>query len=396
MESQHQARIVFCFPNVVGGVSNVAMNISRHVKEGFDIKLVAYSETNSKRIPIPESEGNSVIQTFSFSANDNLYTSTKRFSHFIGNSYDVLVVTDSFELKMVELQRIRKKIIFYVLGDFQHYYHLALHHQSVIDCFVAISTDIASKLKQLLPARQQDIFLVYFPVPAIAARTGHEYGQTLRLLFVGRLETGKNPLLLTDIEKQLQDIPVSWTIVGNGPLLEEMQKKASHRFTFKGTLSGSQLQELYGGHDVLVMPSLYEGLPVSVIEAMKWGLVPVVSNIEGGMRDIVEQEKTGLLCTSGDATAFAAAICQLHQNRTLLQELSANAVSKSDTMFDPVNNSRSFLSLITAFDADLSRKQFGFRPGNRLDRSYIPNFLVRLLRSFKTSNPARYDIFKKR
>jgi glycosyltransferase involved in cell wall biosynthesis len=65
--------------------------------------------------------------------------------------------------------------------------------------------------------------------------------------------------------------------------------------------------ELLCALDIFVMPSLYEGLGVAALEAMACGL-PVIASDTGGLREAVEDGRTGLLAPPGDVVALAHAI----------------------------------------------------------------------------------------
>jgi glycosyltransferase involved in cell wall biosynthesis len=73
------------------------------------------------------------------------------------------------------------------------------------------------------------------------------------------------------------------------------------------------LAAVYRQFDILVLTSLNEGTPVAVIEAMAAAL-PVVATDVGGVADVIEHRRTGLLVPSGSVTELAAAIVRLAQD----------------------------------------------------------------------------------
>jgi glycosyltransferase involved in cell wall biosynthesis len=77
----------------------------------------------------------------------------------------------------------------------------------------------------------------------------------------------------------------------------------------------------YAAMDVLVLPSAYEGLPLSLIEAMAMG-VPVVGTNVTGISDIVRHRETGLLVPRDDTGALASGVIQVFDDRTLRASLS--------------------------------------------------------------------------
>jgi glycosyltransferase involved in cell wall biosynthesis len=122
-------------------------------------------------------------------------------------------------------------------------------------------------------------------------------------VFVGRLSEEKGLDTLLESWKQLhRNIPLS--IVGDGPLLATLQRKAAQLklggVTFHGRLARSQTQEIIKSAHFLVSPSqCYENFPMGIAEAFACG-VPVICSRLGGMEEIVDDRRTGLYFQAGD------------------------------------------------------------------------------------------------
>jgi len=104
-----------------------------------------------------------------------------------------------------------------------------------------------------------------------------------------------------------------FVVVGDGELRSDLERRVRDagletRFTFTG--ERRDVPDLLASFDVYVLPSLYEGLPHSLLEAMAAG-VPVVTTATGGSEEAVEHERTGLLVPLRDPHALAAAIIRL-------------------------------------------------------------------------------------
>ena len=102
---------------------------------------------------------------------------------------------------------------------------------------------------------------------------------------------------------------------------------------------------LLAAHDVLVLLSDYEGLPLSLLEAMGAGVVPVVSDLESGIRDVVTAE-TGVRVPVGDVPAAAAAILALVQDRGRLAALSDAAARSVREEYSAARMAERYLKLI--------------------------------------------------
>jgi glycosyltransferase involved in cell wall biosynthesis len=72
----------------------------------------------------------------------------------------------------------------------------------------------------------------------------------------------------------------------------------------------SDMETVYRGLDLFALPSLTEGLPMALLEAMSYG-VPAVASTVGGCPDVIEQDRSGLLCPPGDQPALQEALKQL-------------------------------------------------------------------------------------
>jgi len=134
--------------------------------------------------------------------------------------------------------------------------------------------------------------------------------------FLGRLVGVKNPLLLLDVLAALRAEPYRLVVIGDGPLLDEMRKRAaalalSDRVEFVGSLPRAQALERLRSVDVLLMPSLWEGMPLAALEAMAMG-VPVVANAVGGLPEIIDDGRSGVLIEGGDPGRYAAAVRRLN------------------------------------------------------------------------------------
>lgn len=130
------------------------------------------------------------------------------------------------------------------------------------------------------------------PLPAPRAQCS---GTKPRLVFVGRLIPQKNLPALFDA---VAGMDVELLIVGNDVLNEELRAAVAARrlpVTFLGNVPNGELPRVLRSADVFVLPSLYEGHPKALIEAMACG-VPVLGADVAGIREIVAHGDTGWLC----------------------------------------------------------------------------------------------------
>lgn len=148
--------------------------------------------------------------------------------------------------------------------------------------------------------------------------------QSNHVVFVGRLAVNKGPQFLVDAAAEvLSEVPdARISIVGAGPLREALEAKVRHAglsksVVFRGRVPdvAAVLQE--GG--LYVRPSLSEGMPLGVLEAMASGMGIVGSDIDG-IRDLLEDADCGLLSPPGDAQALASTLVEALEDPKRIRE----------------------------------------------------------------------------
>ncbi|MBZ0133667.1 MAG: glycosyltransferase family 4 protein [Rhodocyclaceae bacterium] len=157
----------------------------------------------------------------------------------------------------------------------------------------------------------------------------------LRIGFIGGLSEHKGAHLLISAFRRLPDTAtarLALMIYGrtdrNPKYHERLRLLAGddQRIRFCGTFPNEQIGEIFSELDVLVVPSIwYENTPLVIYSAQAAGCPIVASNL-GGMAEVVEHGKNGLLFRAGDVPGLAGALNRLANDRPLLRQLAANAI----------------------------------------------------------------------
>lgn len=140
----------------------------------------------------------------------------------------------------------------------------------------------------------------------------------LRLLYVGRLKAGKGLDYLIKAVKILRShgLNVELDLVGDGdlgePLIELAQQMSiPEHVHFRGfAVMGQQLNDYYNTADIFVMPSLSEGSPKAVLEALGHSL-PVIATATGNIPKMLNQGNRGILVPQRDPNAIAESVMRL-------------------------------------------------------------------------------------
>lgn len=148
---------------------------------------------------------------------------------------------------------------------------------------------------------------------------------TMVLLSVGELIPRKNHALILRALAAAADERLHYYICGSGELKDRLQKEIETLGLSKHVkLLGFRrdIPELCEAADIFVFPSLQEGLPVALMEAMAAGLPCVASDVRGN-RDLIENGKGGYLCVPNDEGDFAGAIGRLASDSELRKVMGA-------------------------------------------------------------------------
>jgi len=146
-------------------------------------------------------------------------------------------------------------------------------------------------------------------------------------LFVGRISREKGIFTLLAAVEHLN---IQVRIVGDGPLKEEyedMAKSMSH-VIFEGYKTGDDLKRLYKDAAFLVLPSeCYENAPMTILEAYAYGKPAIGSRI-GGIAEMIDHGKTGMLFEMGNAYQLAECIENIWKDKSLCQQMGCSARKK--------------------------------------------------------------------
>ena len=171
---------------------------------------------------------------------------------------------------------------------------------------------------------------------------------TVAVVIVSRVVVYKGFLELLDA---MRNVPAELWVVGNRLPSDRGEDLAPHfaRFAQTGRLRQlgyrTDVADILAASDIFVLPSHFEGLPMSVIEAMLTGL-PVVATDIPGPREQVLAEQTGLLVQVRSAPALAAALARLAADPALRARMGQAGLARARDLFDETRITEHTLDLL--------------------------------------------------
>jgi glycosyltransferase involved in cell wall biosynthesis len=235
-----------------------------------------------------------------------------------------------------------KKVIMHVHGAKFHVFYgkyklrkpfirYIIQKADVVVCLSEVWREFFSsnfKLKKLV--------IINNVIPKAVLTPQPKNGEAINLLFLGQIGIRKGLFDLLEVlvqnRKEFKN-KVRLTIGGIGDVERLEKTLAESQFNgdvkFAGWVNGSKKAELLNSCDVYVLPSYFEGLPISILEAMSYGK-PVISTDVGGIPEIVKPGYNGWLVKPGDKEALGNIIGEALENKELLKQYGSNSLSISE------------------------------------------------------------------
>ncbi len=159
------------------------------------------------------------------------------------------------------------------------------------------------------------------------------------VLIVGRLHPQKAHNILIDAFAKTLKTHLEWSLViaGDGPLKEKLKQQVvnlglENNITFTGVVKNPN--ELYAKASIFALPSLHEGTPNALLEAMSCGVAPIISDACEGAFPYITHEKSGLIVPVNNVEALADAINKLMSNQEFCQNIGSAALKKISPLYE--------------------------------------------------------------
>ncbi|WP_112320895.1 glycosyltransferase [Oceanibium sediminis] len=212
--------------------------------------------------------------------------------------------------------------------------YLAVAYEGALDMILTCSRRLADWLHGQGVPREKLLALpngTGFPMSndeiadALAARRGRKPGDPLRVGFLGRLDAQKGADRFLSVAAKCRELPIEFSITGSAVLGADGLHVPDWITRYPAAFGIEELKEAFARLDVLLMPSRDEGLPLTIMEAQRVGVIPVATDVGAVSEGIVDGE-TGFLLENTDVEGqMAALLARLAQEPRLRARISSNA-----------------------------------------------------------------------
>jgi glycosyltransferase involved in cell wall biosynthesis len=221
---------------------------------------------------------------------------------------------------------------------------------------ICVSESDRQLAKSLGVGNDKSLAVVRCGIENIPVTIANPAQQPPRLIMVARFNEQKDQETLLKAVAQIKNLDFHLDLVGSGISLELCKKLAqsleiSDKVSFLG--DRTDVPELLAKSQIFILSTHYEGLPISILEAMRAGL-PVVATSVNGIPEEIEDGKTGFLVPRQDAKTLAEALLKLIQTPEIRQQMGEAAREKfllEFTIDRMVNETRNVYQLVLASKA---------------------------------------------
>lgn len=385
-ENYLSKEIVFFSTYTIGGVQNYYHNIiAQDPYNEFDKNWIFtnYKYDNNPKPLEPYNCCNEIV--FDYSDDETIYEIAKRLEKLISNKEGIVMTNAYTELATLHIYPKKNKTVFFVCHD-EAYLKTASEFEFLIDVFIAHNMFFYDELRKLFPSRINDIYYLPYGVKLSGYRRILNEKSPLKIIFIARLqvEKGVYDLPIIDLMLKEKNIQVSWTIIGDGPEKESLKKIVSDRtnFYFNTPVNTDGVLKFAAQNDVFILPSRLDGLPVALLEAMSVGLVPIISEFNPGIKNVVT-EKEGFVVPVGSNEELVKSIIKLHGNRVLLEKLSVASYDKIHKEYSNKIRAKAYYDLFKQYN-ELKKNRGYKRPhyGHFIHRIGVPKEVRKFLKKF--------------
>ena len=279
-------------------------------------------------------------------------------------------------------------------GNNPHDYACNTEFADYLDAVFSVSQAGAKVLRDRLSGRDLGVAVIPHGVEPATTPPSRSFSGKLRLVFAGRLDEGKRLQDVMMAARSLRDLGVQFdmTVAGDGPdrgAIEDVCSQVGLRDTvrFLGIIPRDGVERLMQESHVNLLLSESEGFGLSVLEGMKVGCVPIVTET-CGCKDAIRDGANGFVVKLGGVGTVAGLVRRLEQDRVLLARMSEAAARTVREEYCAEKEVARHLEVLRLAQDHHQRHAartvpWRYEPPTLINSPWVPNWLGRSLRWLK-------------
>ena len=169
----------------------------------------------------------------------------------------------------------------------------------------------------------------------------HYINRKLQICTLGRICFQKDPDIFNEIAKKFENIDFTW--IGDGEMRNKLEAK---NIKITGWMQKSDALNIMNENDIFILTSLWEGLPIALLEAMYLGKICIVSNVIGN-RDVIINNVNGFIAKSVDD--YVSIITRIINNEVNCSGISLAAHNDIVSKYNMNLVSKRYINLYTSY-----------------------------------------------
>ena len=322
--------------NLIGGAQIfLAELLGGLVSSGHDVHLATGGPINERiREPI-EKTGANLHVGFAYASRIMDEVAVPAADWISKLKPEVYVVSVSPDVGWVVIPHLGSEIAVVNIAHSNGYefYDPLKHYSRFVDRSVGVSSEICGMFDSYCGVVREKIDWIPYGVTPSSAVTQDVSAGTIKIVYVGRLaEPDKKVSDLIKIVQRLRtaDLNYSLNVIGDGPMMSKFYTEladeiATGKVSMSGWLNKEELLQCLRQSSVSLLVSESEGFPIALVESMANGCCPIVTDIESGNKQLVEDGVNGFVVPVGDVSSFVDRIKFLAANRERLSEMRVRA-----------------------------------------------------------------------
>jgi glycosyltransferase involved in cell wall biosynthesis len=317
----------------IGGVSSITkMIINLNTKVNYELFIIGKKDVDKRNLRWFLKQISLPIRFYCFvgkSNSDIMHLNIPLMPLSLIRDYVIVIIA---QLK-------RKPIILHIHGGKYlnqcspnwFYYHLIFHLLCIAKKIIVLSIIEKDQLCKMFPSINKNK-VIPIPNAILVSNTLKEknYRGKLKLIFIGRIVRDKG---FPEIEKSLETllkngIEYEYSLCGVGNYINSfynnISKELKRKIRYYGIVSGENKYDVLSDSHIFILPSYFEGLPLSLIEAMGAGIVPICTPA-GSIPGVISDKENGFLVPFHDEDSIVEIIMQLDKDRETMKKISVNA-----------------------------------------------------------------------